>query len=75
MEYIIGTIGMLMFIVCYCFVFELCYTAYLRKKVKKNQEVWDKIKAELIEKGADNDEIADEYLRFMALCDGCYPSM
>jgi hypothetical protein len=53
----------------------LCYLAILRKKVKKNQEEWDKIKAELIEKGADNDKIAEEYLRFMNECDGCYPSM
>ena len=81
-----------MFIIC-CFgffaLFFIGYSIYYwlvdmrtQKLLKEHQEEWDKIKAELEEKGADDIEIADAYAHYLdslistrdAQCGACFPS-
>lgn len=75
MVYIFLCLGGIIFVILYAMLFDLIYTALLRKKVKKNQEKWDKIKTKLEEEGADNIEIAAEYLKFTKTCGCGFPSM
>jgi hypothetical protein len=68
-------LAVFMFAICYYIIYDLFYMASLRKTVKKHQEEWDKIKMELIEKGADYIEIADAYGKYIKVCGGCFPSL
>ena len=75
MVYLYVALGCIGFVICYCLAFDLFYMALQRKTVKKHQEEWDKIKAELEEKGADYSDIADAYGEYIKVCGGCFPSM
>lgn len=61
--------------IVYYIVFDLFYMSLQRKKVKEHQEEWDKIRAELEEKGANYIEIAEAYGRYIEVCGGCFPCM
>ncbi len=73
--YILVLLGVFMFSICYYIVYDFFYMAYQRKIVREHQEEWDRIKAELEEKGADYIDIAEAYGRYIEVCDGCFPSM
>ena len=73
--YICIALGMIVLAICYCLAFDLYYMAIQRKIVREHQEEWDRIKAELEEKGADYIEIAEAYGRYIEVCGGCFPSM
>ena len=82
----------MMFIVCgfgIIALFFICYSIHswildvrTKKLLKIHQEEWNKINAELEEKGADFREILDAYCHFLdvlistrdALCGACFPS-
>ena len=68
-------LGCILFAICFCLITDLFYMALQRKTVKKHQEEWDSIKAELEENGADYIEIADAYGRYIEVCGGCFPSL
>ena len=73
MLYIYVWLLVFVFAIGYYIVFDLFYMAWQRKTVKKHQEEWDKIRAELEEKGADYIEIAEAYGRYIEVCGGCFP--
>ena len=75
MLYIFVVLLTFVFAIVYYIVFDLFYMALQRKTVKKHQEEWDKIKAELVEKGADYIELADAYGRYIKTCGGCFPCL
>ncbi len=75
MMYMCIAFGMIVFAICYCIVFYLCYMAIQRKTVREHQEEWDRIRAELEENGADYIEIAEAYGRYIEVCGGCFPGM